>query len=65
MDKEQVWTVSVPVAGARYFGLGRNASYDAARRGDIPTVKVGRNVRVPVRVVERMLEAKVPSQHAA
>jgi len=36
------WTVSVPEAGKRYFGLGRNASYEAARRGDNPYA-AGRN----------------------
>ena len=50
------WTVSVPEAGKRYFGLGRNASYAAAARGDLPTVTVGRMVRVPVKVIERMLD---------
>ena len=25
-------TLDVPTAGRRYFGLGKNASYDAARR---------------------------------
>jgi hypothetical protein len=34
-------TISVPEAG-RWLGLGRNASYEAARRGDIPTIKIGR-----------------------
>ncbi len=49
-------TLSVPEAGRRYFGLSRNASYDAASRGEIPTVKIGRLLRVPVRAMERMLD---------
>jgi helix-turn-helix protein len=49
-------TISVPEAGKRYFGLCRNASYDAAARGEIPTIKIGRLKRVPVRALERMLE---------
>jgi hypothetical protein len=48
-------TLSVPEAGKRYFDLGRNASYEAARRGEIPTVKIGRIVRVPIIALERML----------
>jgi hypothetical protein len=28
-------TLTVPEAGRRYFDLGRNASYEAARRGEI------------------------------
>jgi hypothetical protein len=49
-------TLTVPEAGRRYFALGRNASYEAARRGDIPTIKIGRLLRVPVVALERMLE---------
>jgi hypothetical protein len=49
-------TISVPDAGRRYFSLSRNASYDAARRGDIPTIKIGRLLRVPVVALERKLE---------
>lgn len=50
-------TISVPEAGARYFGLGRKASYDAAERGEIPTIKIGKLLRVPVRAMERILDA--------
>jgi len=49
-------TLSVPEAGHRYFGLSRNGSYDAAARGDIPAIRVGRLLRVPVRALERMLD---------
>jgi hypothetical protein len=50
-------TISVPQAGREYFGLGRKASYEAARRGDIPVIQVGRLKRVPVGAMERKLEA--------
>jgi hypothetical protein len=57
-DEMQVpLTLSVPEAGERYFGLSRNAAYDAAKRGDIPVVKIGRLLRVPVRALERMLDS--------
>jgi hypothetical protein len=46
-------TLPVPEAGRRYFGLGRNASYEAAKRGDIPTIRLGRLLRVPVIAMER------------
>jgi hypothetical protein len=49
-------TISVPEAGKKYFGLSRNASYDAAARGEIPVIKIGRLLRVPVRALERMLD---------
>jgi Helix-turn-helix domain len=56
MSEEAPLTISVPEAGKRYFGLCRNAAYDAAARGDIPVIKIGRLLRVPVRTLERMLD---------
>jgi len=58
---DQPKTLTVPEAGRVYFDLGRNASYEAARRGDIPTIRIGRLLRVPVVALERMLEATEPS----
>ena len=55
MDPEPK-TLTVPEAGRRYFDLGRNASYEAARRGDIPTIRIGRLLRVPVIALEQKLE---------
>ena len=48
-------TVSVPEAG-RWLGIGRNAAYEAARRGDLPVIRIGRLLRVPVVALERLLE---------
>ena len=45
---DQPKTLTVPEAGRVYFDLGRNATYEAARRGDIPTIRIGRLLRVPV-----------------
>jgi Helix-turn-helix domain len=59
-ETTQPLTLSVPEAGKRYFGLSREGSYDAARRGDIPTIKIGRLLRVPVRAVEQMLDRALP-----
>jgi hypothetical protein len=41
-------SVDVPVAGRVAYGLGRNASYAAAARGDLPTIRLGKKIRVPV-----------------
>jgi excisionase family DNA binding protein len=49
-------TITVPEAGKEYFNLSRNAAYAAARRGEIPTVKIGKLLRVPVRALEEKLE---------
>ena len=40
-------TISVEQA-ADVLGLGRTAAYDAARRGEFPTRRLGRRVVVPV-----------------
>jgi len=49
-------TMTVPEAGKTYFNLSRNAAYAAAQRGDIPTIKIGKLLRVPVVALEKMLE---------
>jgi hypothetical protein len=56
MSKDTEFTISVPAAGKRYFGLSRNGSYDAAARGDLLTVRVGRLLRVPTAAQERKIE---------
>ena len=33
---------------AKLLGLGRTAAYDAARRGELPTRRLGRRLLVPV-----------------
>lgn len=48
-------TLTVPEAGELYFGLGRDAAYAAARRGDIPVIRLGRSVRVPIAALERLM----------
>jgi excisionase family DNA binding protein len=48
-------TISVPDAGAEYYGLSKNAAYAAAARGEIPTIRVGRLLRVPRELMERKL----------
>jgi hypothetical protein len=49
-------TMSVPEAGLEYFNLSRNASYEAAKRGEIPTIKIGGRIRAVVAALDRMLE---------
>ena len=47
-------TIRVEEAG-RWLGVSRNAAYEAAKRGEIPTIKIGRRLLVPVVPFERML----------
>jgi hypothetical protein len=55
MNDEHPRTLSVPEAGWKYFRLSRNGSYQAAKRGDIPVIKIGAKLRVPVMAMERLL----------
>ena len=48
-------TISVPEA-ARRLGIGRNNAYEAARRGQIPTIRLGKRVVVPLVALQRLLE---------
>ena len=61
-ETDERLTIGVPEAGKRFLGLSRNGSYDAAARGEIPTIRVGRLLRVPVRAMERMLDATAAKQ---
>jgi len=65
MDHEFPPTMTVPEAGKHYFGLSRNGAYDAAARGEIPTIRIGRLLRVPVRALEKMLDGTIEQKGAA
>ena len=43
-----------PDAG-KAFGLSRNHTYDAARTGEIPTIKIGHCLLVPLAALNKML----------
>ena len=55
--KVQSVVLKVPEAGAM-LGLGRNAAYEAAKRGDIPTIRIGKLLRVPKAAFQRLLDGK-------
>ncbi len=58
-------TISVTDAGALFFGLGRNSSYEAAKRGDIPTIKIGGRIMVPVAPLAEKLGLRTSIGRAA
>ena len=47
-------TVSIFDA-AQELGISRNSAYIAAKRGEIPTIKIGRLLLVPRAALDRML----------
>jgi hypothetical protein len=48
-------TNPLPDVGRIAFGLSRNASYEAAKRGDIPVIVIGRLKRVPTAWLRQQL----------
>jgi excisionase family DNA binding protein len=49
--------ISIPEAG-RKLGIGRNQAYEAAHRGKIPTIKLGRRRVVPLMALNRKLRGE-------
>ena len=47
-------TITVEEA-ARILGISRGSAYEAVRRGDIPTIRIGKRLIVPVAALGRML----------
>jgi excisionase family DNA binding protein len=41
---------------AQVLGISRNSAYAAAKRGEIPTVKIGRLLLVPITALDRLLD---------
>jgi predicted DNA-binding transcriptional regulator AlpA len=41
---------------AKLFGIGRNAAYEGAKRGDFPTIKIGKRLVAPKASIDRMLD---------
>jgi excisionase family DNA binding protein len=46
---------TVPEAGA-LLGLTKNGSYGAAKRGDFPTIRIGKLIRVPKVALHAMID---------
>lgn len=46
---------------AQLLGLGRSSAYEAARRGELPTIRMGRRLMVPVPQLLALLGAAQPT----
>lgn len=55
--------MSVPEAG-KLLGLGKNGAYEAAARGEIPIIRIGRRLLVPIAALERLLDVQPKSKNA-
>lgn len=47
--------ITVPEAGMTIFGLSRNGAYEAAKRGDFETIKIGKLIVVPTAPLRKKL----------
>ena len=54
LEKLVAPTVSVPLAG-EILGLSRNKAYEAAAKGEIPTLRFGKRLVVPTMPLRQML----------
>lgn len=51
---EERKTITIAEA-AKALGVGRNQAYEAAHRGEIPIIKIGKRLLVPRAAFERMI----------
>ena len=42
-------------AAAKRLGIGRNQAYAAAARGEIPVIRIGKRLLVPIAALERLV----------
>ncbi len=55
-SREHYHPLTLTVEGAaEALGIGRTLAYEAVRRGDIPTVRIGRRLLVPRSALDRFL----------
>lgn len=54
MDERRTFTVE---EAARSLGISRALAYDLVRRGDIPSLRLGRRILIPRRVLDELLIA--------
>lgn len=45
---------------AAALGIGRTAAYEAARVGEIPTIRIGKRLLVPIQALEDKLMRSLP-----
>jgi excisionase family DNA binding protein len=45
---------------AKLLRIGRNQGYEAAKSGELPTIKIGKRILVPRAALERMLKIGGP-----
>ena len=59
-DEKPIERMTVPVwpDAGQMLGLGRNATYDAVARGEIPVLRFGRRILVPRKALDRLVNGE-------
>lgn len=58
MGIDKKWCMSVPEA-AELLGISRNNAYELVKRGELPSIKLGKRKLIPkVALEKKLLEAK-------
>lgn len=55
-------TLTIPQAG-QVLGVSPQSAYNAVRRGEIPTIRLGRRLLVPTHKLLQMLGHDTPNTH--
>jgi excisionase family DNA binding protein len=63
-DMDAKLVIDVVEAGRR-LGISRSAAYHAVHRGQLPSVRIGRLIKVPVAALQRMLDRAGEGNDAA
>lgn len=50
-------TYTVPQV-AKLLGIGRRQAYEATKRGEIPSIRIGSSLRVPKKALHQMIDTK-------
>lgn len=56
-SEDQALTLTVERAG-RLLGISRGLAYELLRRGEIPSVRLGRRIVVPARAIDEILDIR-------
>jgi excisionase family DNA binding protein len=56
MESKSSRRTTTIVEAAKVLGVGRNQAYEAARRGEIPTIRIGKRLLVPLAALEQLLQ---------
>jgi len=54
-------TLTVEEAGG-LLGISRNSAYEAARRGELPAIRIGKRLIVPRAALEKLLGAPIDGE---